>query len=548
MSMEPECRKEQQHGLGLLQGALIAGLLCCAGIHEARAETPTSELCEIDIMTLQERYASGVSTVAGAMDWYLRRMERLDRAGPRYGAMTYVDAKAALEAARKLDHLGREARSKLPLFGVPVVVKDMIDVAGMPTSASSLVLASAPARRDAEAVERLRQAGAIILGKANMTGISNPYVTGFSALAMTINPYDADRSPQGSSHGSAVAVSTNMAVIALGEETTDSLRSVADAAAIVTLRPTRGSVSTEGMFPLSPNLDVIGPMARTVSDVAAVFDVLKTCAGPCSQVRQLPDLRGIRLGVPIAYASTNEKDGRAIDGEIGKLFQQALEDLRAAGAEIVDVSEPSLSPTDGRYPSSHPKYRAVGYPDWDSAAFDAEDDYAHKQAIDSYLRNFGSGEFDNIAAVVERSRASASVDDLLWALEYADEAAAEPTDNPHLLHQMAAANDRLHQKDIVQAANRFSVDAYVFPTSYSFPLSIVDMIRDKEEEGENVLAYAPVDFGLPALVVPIGFSEAGLPASLTLMGLRGRDERLLEIGMVYERMTRHRRPAQPSCR
>ena len=272
--------------------------------------------------------ASGATTSVGLVEAYLDRIATLN---PLVNAIRCL-APDALERAAALDAERAEGRVRGPLHGVPVLVKDNIDVAGLPTTAGSLALEHSVPDRDAEVVVRLREAGAVVLGKTNLTEMANCMAedmpSGYSALGgQVLNPYDLRRDPSGSSSGSGAAAALGLATVTVGTETEGSILSPAYYQSLVGLKPTLGLVPGGGILPIAVSLDCAGPMCRTVADAAALLGVL---AGETYGEGSGPDtLRGVRLAVPPEPGNLHEQDQ--------ELFRAALDVLRERGAVLVEV-------------------------------------------------------------------------------------------------------------------------------------------------------------------------------------------------------------------
>ncbi|MGZ4596477.1 MAG: amidase family protein, partial [Actinomycetes bacterium] len=238
---------------------------------------------QIDLETagvreLQDAMASGRTTSEQLVRGYLDRIDRYDRHGPAVHAVRCL-APDALDRARALDTERARAKVRGPMHGIPVIVKDNIDVAGLPTSAGSLALEHSVPAADAALVTRLRDAGAVVLGKANLTEFANfmadDMPSGYSSLGgQVLNPYDASLTPCGSSSGSGAAAALGLATVAVGSETDGSILCPSDAQSLVGVKPTLGLVSGEGILPIATSQDCAGPMTRTVHDAAALLGAL----------------------------------------------------------------------------------------------------------------------------------------------------------------------------------------------------------------------------------------------------------------------------------
>ncbi|HVY63617.1 MAG TPA: amidase family protein, partial [Gammaproteobacteria bacterium] len=317
-------------------------LVCLAAV-PARAAPPTdAEIVAADALTLRAEIAAGHVTAEQVTAAFLRRIAALNAAGPGLRAVIEVNPDA-LAIARRLDR--QRARGPLgPLYGVPVLIKANIDTADrMATSAGSAALAAHRAREDAVVVTRLRAAGAVLLGKTNLSEWANfrstASISGWSSLGgQTRNPYVLDRNPCGSSSGSAVAVAARLAPLAVGTETDGSIVCPAAANGVVGVKPTVGAVPQRGIVPIAHSQDTAGPLARSVADAALLLGVLTGTGDSCAA--PLGSLAGLRIGVVRNYLGA----GRVPAVEAG--FDRALGVLRDLDAELVDPVTPA-GPPDG---------------------------------------------------------------------------------------------------------------------------------------------------------------------------------------------------------
>jgi amidase len=298
-----------------------------------------AEIVALSAVALRDEIASGDLSAHEATTAFLRRIAELDDSGPALAAVieTNPDAEAI---ARALDEERARGVALGPLHGVPVLLKANIDTAdAMATTAGSRALALHRAERDAELAERLRAAGAVLLGKTNLSEWANfrstSSTSGWSSIGgQTRNPYALDRNPCGSSSGSAVAVAARLAPLAVGTETDGSIVCPSGANGVVGLKPTHGLVSVRGVLPLAPSQDTAGPIARTVGDAALLLDAL---AGTHLRVHGEPSVAGLRIGVL-------RNHGADMPGAVGAAFERALLRLRAAGAVLVDPVAFDLPP------------------------------------------------------------------------------------------------------------------------------------------------------------------------------------------------------------
>ena len=287
---------------------------------------------------LRARELTSLDVVNGCLD-------RIEKDNPRLNAFIGVQADEARRQASAADRELASGRDRGPLHGVPVAIKDLIDVAGLPTTAASRVHAGHVAQADAPVIGHLRQAGAVLIGKTNLHEFAYGTTSEDSAFGPVRNPHDSSRSPGGSSGGSAVAVAAGMALASLGTDTGGSIRIPAAACGIVGLKPTRGEVSAEGVVPLSRTLDHVGPFGATVTDTWMVYRALLGAVEHRS-ISPAP-VTGLRLGVPRAYFCEVMAD------EVRTPFERGLEQLRDGGVEIDEVTIRSAATTPAVYVHIH---------------------------------------------------------------------------------------------------------------------------------------------------------------------------------------------------
>lgn len=339
-----------------LSFALLAALCGCAHADDssrAATGTPTDstaktiDLAEADVAGLQARMASGQSSSLQLTRAYLQRIASIDRAGPMLNAVIELNPRAEADA-RALDAERSAGRVRGPLHGIPVLLKDNIDALPMVNSAGSLALAEFRPSRDAFLVQRLRAAGAVILGKANLSEWANFRSTqsssGWSGRGgLTRNPYALDRNPCGSSAGTGAAIAASLAAVGIGTETDGSITCPASVNGLVGLKPTVGLVSRDGIIPISSSQDTAGPMTRSVADAAAVLQAIAapdpqdpaTAKAPAASADYLAhlkpySLRGARLGLL--------RNPLREDPAIAAALDRAVQTLRAAGATVVETA------------------------------------------------------------------------------------------------------------------------------------------------------------------------------------------------------------------
>jgi amidase len=468
----------------------------------AAAEPPPTTLITGDVRfpmdatvaELQRALRNGRITSVELVDHFLARIEAYDDAGPELNALISINPRARAEAAA-LDSERAASGPRGPLHGIPLVVKDNIDTAKMPTTAGTRVLEHFQPARDAFQVRKLREAGAIILAKANLAELaqsSNSYST---VGGQTLSPYDTTREPGGSSGGTAVAVAANLAVAGLGQDTCGSIRHPAGLNNVYGLRPTYGLSSRAGAVPFSSSLDELGPMTRTVADLAIIVDITSgvdpedpaTVPTQTSLVDALDPggLKGRRIGV-VEFDYRNELDG---------VLQAALDVMVANGAELVPISLPepvqNMDPILEEFPSS-------------LAAYLAKEPTAPRRAW---------------ARIVDDPGASRN----------------KPTTRAY---REAVAGRMVYRRDLEAVLDRHDVDAVAYPVSSTTASLIVS--PDQDDDSRHFNCGPATIAGLPALAMPAGFASDGLPVGLELLGRAFDEATLISIASGFEAYTDHR--------
>jgi amidase len=457
---------------------------------------------------------------------YLDRIAAID---PQLRSVLAVNPRA-LEQARALDVELRAGRSRGPLHGVPVLVKDNIETADQPTTAGSLALAANAAGRDAPLVARLRAAGAVILGKTNLSEWANirssESVSGWSAVGgQTRNPYALDRNPCGSSSGSGVAAAASLAAATVGTETDGSIVCPASANGVVGLKPTVGLVSRTHVVPISATQDTPGPMTRTVEDAALLLTVLAGSdpADPAtaeadrrrvdySRALKADALRGRRLGVLRFQAG--------FDSEVSVVFDRALADLKAAGAEIVDIDAPGVD------------LGKMGEQELAILLFEL------KRDLNAYLATTPAAvRTRTLADVIAFNNANPDAEtplfgqDLFLRAQAGEGADAYP-------EQKAAARKAAGPDGIDAILAKHKVDALIAPTLG--PAWLIDPVNGDQYVGSGV-SQMPAVAGYPHITVPMG-QVRGLPVGLSFVAEAWSEAKLLGLAYAYEQRSRARRP------
>ena len=504
-----------------------------ASAQSPSAEAETFELTAATIEDINKAFDSGALNSEQLVELSIARINAYDKSGPKLNAVIYLNPDA-IELARSLDAERRTKGRRSALHGIPVVLKDNLDTADMPTTAGSFMLKGSIPPDDAFLVQQLREAGAIILAKLNMSEFASG--DAMSSLNGPIyNPHDPARTPSGSSGGTGAAIAAGYATAGLGTDTGGSVRGPSAANGIVGLKPTLGLLSRDGIVPLALSFDTAGPMARNVYDVAAVLGVM-TGVDPADPVTSKSEgrletnytkfldagaLNGARIGIA--------RDFMGSDEEVDWIIEAALEAMRDAGAEVADVSLPDwLLDSRGRF------YRAIRYREF-------------RAQIADYLATTGPEYPKTLEDLVKQSMAlTARRDDGVipnpgrWQLMMKEDESGELTDYEYLAVRDHALP--LLRGIIGGLMEAEGLDAIVYPTSHVRP-ERVDPDPDPEGapgSGESPVILANLT-GFPDLIVPAGFTGRGLPVSISFMGRAFSEPRLLALGYAFEQTTNARR-------
>ena len=480
-----------------------------------RAFDPTEQ----SIAALQQSLASGAITSEGLTAAYVARIARFDRHGPEYRSVLALNADAPA-AARALDAERKARKLRGPLHGIPVIVKDNIETSDpIATTAGSLALARSLRATDAPLVGRLRAAGAIVLGKANLSEWANFRSTrsssGWSAVGgQTRNAYARDRNPSGSSAGSGVAAAASFCAAAIGSETNGSSLN-----GLVGLKPTVGAVSGKGVVPISPRQDTAGPMCRTVADAAVLAAVI--CERPLGFGVHGTDLEAFRLhGVRIG-AMPVPKEAHP---DTARLFADARAALEHEGAVIVDLKPPA------------------GFDEMDAPELEALL-YEFKPAINAYLATLDPLQVDcrTLADLIAFNRAHAEAELTVFGQELFEMAEAHgPLTDPAYQKALATLQRTADTEGLAALLGQQGVEVLLAPSNG--PAERIDELwGDRSGGGWPPIASAAAIAGYPSLTVPAGL-VSGLPAGITFVGPRNQDGLLLQVARAYERATGARVP------
>ena len=495
------------------------------------AVAPAPELEETTIASLQAAMLRGDATARSIAEGYLARIAALDRAGPMLNSVIELNGEA-LQIADALDRERRERGARGPMHGIPVLLKDNIDTGDtMQTTAGSLALVGAPAPNDAFVAARLRAAGAVILGKTNLSEWANFRSThstsGWSGRGgQTRCPYVLDRNPCGSSSGSGAGIAANLAAVAVGTETDGSVVCPASANGLVGLKPTLGLVSRSGIIPLSHSQDTAGPMARTVRDTALLLNGMtgvdpRDPATSASAGHIAPDytatlqpgaLRGRRLGVVRSYFG--------FDPGVDRVMEESLAALRSAGAILVD---PVVLPNAGKYDNSEGVVLR----------------YEFKADIAAYLATrTGVGVPKTLKDLIDFNTRNAEREMPWFGQELFEQSESKGPLTDKTYRTALSRNLRLSRGEGIDAALRANkLDALIAPTGG--PAWVTDLVVGDHFTGGYSTASAVA--GYPHITVPAGFVH-GLPVGISFFAGAWAEPALLGIAYAFEQATNVRRP------
>lgn len=504
-------------------------LLCLVlAVVLAACSPPAIDLTETSVAELHDRMQRGELTSEAITAWYLERIDAIDRNGPELRSVIEVNPDA-LTIARSLDEEWQESGPRGPLHGIPVLLKANIDTADrMKTTAGSLALVEHRPERDAFLVQRLRDAGAVILGKANLSEWANFRSTrsssGWSSIGgQTRNPYDRLRTPCGSSSGSGVAVAANLTSVAVGTETDGSIVCPASINGIVGIKPTLGLISRSGIIPIAHSQDTAGPMARTVRDAALLLtamtglDALDPASAEAPET--VPDytanltadgLAGRRIGVIRNYT------GAGSHPDVDRVLEASIEALEGAGTEIIDDIELD---TDG---AGEHEYTVLLY------------EFKHDLA--AYLEASGAP-YKNLDELIAFNEANA--DDVMpfFGQEIFLAAREKGPLTDEAYQEALETSKRIMQAALDDALADNELDALIAPTDG--PAWMIDHINgDNFSIGSS--SYAAVS-GYPSITVPAGFAST-MPLGLSFIGGPFSEQALIEIAYAFEQATQARRP------
>ncbi|AFC29352.1 amidase [Paenibacillus mucilaginosus 3016] len=476
------------------------------------------ELVEASIPDMQTAMAQGKLTSEGLVQMYLDRIAKYDKQGVSLNSMISLNSEA-LELAKALDEERRSQGPRGPLHGIPIIVKDNYDTEDMATTAGCLCLKDSMPGKDADQVAKLKAAGAIILGKSNLSEFAFNITTTSSLGGQTLNPYALQFNPGGSSGGTGASIAANFAAAGMGTDTGGSIRVPSAFNSLVGIRPTVGLSSRDGIIPLALTQDVGGPMARSVTDAAILLDATAgydpddtaTAFGvgriPASYTSFLDadGLKGARIGVAVELIGSEPQQKAVSD-----LVYKAVDDLERLGAQTVPILIPHAAEI-GKYPSLS--------------------GYEFKFHLNDYLKELGpKAPYATLNDIIESGRYIKTQEEPMKARN-----ARESLDTQEY-KDIVLFRTKLTQESLLKVMADHDLDAIVYPTS-AYPAA---PIGEPQNSGPNT-KFSPFS-GFPAVTVPAGFTPDGLPVGLEFLGRAFDEGHLIQLAYAYEQGTQHRKP------
>ncbi len=491
------------------------------------------ELAETTIADLQEAMKAGKLSARNIAEKYLKRIEDVDQRGAKLNSVIEINPDA-LVIAEALDKERKERGARGALHGIPVLIKDNIDTAdGMKTTAGSLALVESKPLRDAFIAQRLREAGAVIIGKTNLSEWANFRSThstsGWSARGgQTRNPYALDRNPCGSSSGSGAAVAANLCAVAVGTETDGSIVCPSSANSIVGIKPTLGLVSRTGIIPIAHSQDTAGPMARTVRDAAILLSAL---AGIDASDAVTRESRGKAHTDYTSFLDTNGLSGARIgvarktfgfNDDVDKLMEDAIKEMKRLGAIVVD---PADIATHGKFDDSEFEVLL----------------YEFKADLNAYLAKLGeSVPVRSLKDLIEFNKRHKDKEMPYFGQEIFIRAQEKGALTSKAYRLALSKNHRLSRTEGIDATiQKHRLDAIIAPTGG--PAWTTDLVNGDHFGGGSSSAAAVA--GYPNITVPAGYVH-GLPVGISFFGRAYSEPVLLKLAYAFEQATKFRRPPQ----
>ncbi len=501
----------------------------------------TFNLQEATVDDIQKAYSFGALSIEELTQLYLNRITAYDDQGPNLSAVISVNPDA-LDTAKELDAKLRSQGADGALYGIPVLLKDNYDTFDLPTTAGSDVLAGSIPPDDAFTTKEFRDAGAIILGKTNMSEFAlSSGRLGYSSLGgLTLNPYNLNRDASGSSSGTGAAIAANFATLGTGTDTAGSVRGPSSVTGLVGIKPTRGLVSADGIVPLALTADVAGPMALTVEDAAIALSVMAGVdpndpATEASQGKGFDDytqfldkdaLKGARIGVARDYFGGND--------EVDNLVEAAIDNMRAAGATVIELDIPDTVVDASNYGTLlNPVVQAEFKPQIEEYLGTLDEEYPKN--LEELIAASKDPELVNSETPVNPNRIAVYEDSLSFG----------GLNNPEYQAAISEGIPKLQEElNNIFVSNK--LDAIVYPTIATPPTPITDsegnVIDDPTYQadldnlgGDPYRAnYLGNLTGFPDITLPVGYTEQGLPVGMSLFGQAFTEPKLIGLAYAYE--------------
>ena len=512
-----------QHCLSILRNCLLVCLLISCSPRFQKSNPKNAQpfsVVEATIADVQKNIKEGKCSCEQVVVAYLKRIETYDQATKLNSII--VANPDALTKARELDKEWRKTKRMRPLFCVPVIVKDNYNTMGLQTTAGSLAMKGFKPAKDATMVKKILDAGAIVLAKSNMAEWAfSPMVTISSIAGETLNPYNLEYVPAGSSGGTAAAIAASLGLAGLGTDTGNSIRGPSSHNSLVGFRTTIGLISREGIAPLYLRNDVGGPMTRTVEDATRMLEVLAGYDPADSltlhsqgkiplnytQFLDRDGLKGARIGVLRTLSDKNP------DPQVKILFEKAIADLKSQGAEIIDPIE---------------------IPDFDTLRKN-QSCPVFQYDINNYLGSLGPDvPVKNLKEIISSGKFAPYIQN---NLNYQLKNAVVP-DHTACADAYTDAKRIAFRNAVESAMDKYHVGAIIYPTWNNPPAKVGDFSGYK---GDNSQVIAP-HTGQPAFSIPMGFTYDHLPAGLQFLGRMFDEPTLIKFAYSYEQGTQHRKP------
>lgn len=487
--------------------------------------TTAFQLLETTVAKVHAAFESGELTARQLVELYLKRIEAYDQQGPAINAVITLNEEALAEADA-LDAAFRAGGTKGPLHGIPILVKDQVDTVGMPTTLGSVLFKDYFPDRDATAITKIKEAGAIILGKVTLGELGGGDTHG-TLFGSTKNPYDLERTAGGSSGGSGAAAAANFATVTLGQEGFASIRRPSAWNVCVGMRPTVGVVSRAGAYGGGPaRQGSLGPITRTVEDLARVLDVLKGYdpedPATAYAVGRVPEsfasfldpdgLKGARIGIIRDSMAQNSEPDSEDYRQVTAVLDRAISELEVAGATVIDPIEiPELGAL---------LAKRAGAPD--DAGFR------------EWMLRSANPPYRTEAELAERPEYHE-----VWTRRSGGRPRTAPTAEAH--YEYLKAREQL-QANVLKVMADLELDAIVHKTVEHTPTLIKDGVNPPFVNQKGAPHINTFLWDVPSITVPAGFTESGLPAGITFLGRPFTDGEMIRYAYAYEQATHHRVP------